>query len=243
MAVRSFLGPASDIVGALPEHTLVLTDSFRQRYLRDDLDWQRDIRPQIESFLRAKVVQSPRLRLILDAHASVAFIAGSLLDVKSGVSVELVQKGRVGSRLWRADDGSESGAPMFQITEHKLGGGPEIAVAISVAQSAEPAARAYCGASLPNVGRLINFALPVGPSQRGVLGGGHAASLAESVANHLRLVKGNDTDTVTHIFAAAPNALVFYLGQQHQAIAPCVVYEYDFDRRGNKSYQPSMIMD
>jgi SMODS-associated and fused to various effectors sensor domain len=56
-------------------------------------------------------------------------------------------------------------------------------------------------------------------------------------------VKGNDADAVAHVFAAAPNALVFYLGQQHQAIAPCVVYEYDFDRRGNKSYQPSMIMD
>jgi hypothetical protein len=96
---------------------------------------------------------------------------------------------------------------------------------------------------LPNVGRLINFALPAGPSQRGVLGGGHAAALAESLANQLRLVKGNDTDTVAHVFAAAPNALVFFLGQQHQAIAPTVIYEYDFDRQGNKSYQPSMIMD
>jgi hypothetical protein len=95
---------------------------------------------------------------------------------------------------------------------------------------------------LPNVGRLISFALPAGANQRGVLGGGHAAALAESVANHLRLAKGNDTDIVAHIFAAAPNALGIYLGQQHQAIAPCAVYEYDFDRRGNKSYRPSMIV-
>ncbi len=243
VAIRSFLGPASDIVGALPEHTLLMTDSFRQRYLRDDVDWQRDIRPRVEEFLLTKVVLSSTLRLILDAHASVAFLAGSVLDVKSGVSVELVQKGRVGSRLWRADDGSEKKAPVFQITEAKLGDGPEIAVAISVAQSAEPASRAYCAASLPKVGRLITFALPTGPGSQGVRGGGHAAMLAESIANHLRQIKGNDVDTVAHIFAAAPNALVFYLGQQHQAIAPCVVYEYDFDRRGNKSYQPSMIID
>ncbi|WP_141340288.1 SAVED domain-containing protein [Bradyrhizobium sp. USDA 3458] len=241
VAVRSFLGPASDIVGALPEDSLMLTGSFRQRYLRDDLDWQRDIRPQVEDFLRAKVVRSPMLRLILDAHASVAFIAGAVLDVKSGVSIELVQKGRVGSRVWRADDGSERGAQTFDVAEHKLGDGPEIAVAISVAQSAEAAARAYCEASLPKVGRLLVFAL--GPSQRVVLGGGHAAALAESVANHLRSTKGNEMDVVAHVFAAAPNALLFYLGQQHQAISPCIVYEYDFDRRGNKSYQPSMIMD
>lgn len=242
VAVRSFLGPAADIVGATPDNTLMLTGSFRQRYLRDELDWQRDIRPQVESFLRAKVVQSPKLRLILDAHASVAFIAGSALDVKSGVSVELVQKGfRGGSALWRADDGSEKGAPAFQITEHALGGGPEIAVAISVARSAMTATRTYCLASLPKVGRLIEFAL--GPSQSGVLGGGHAAALAEGVADHLRLVMGNEVDIIAHIFAAAPNALLFHLGQQHQAIAPCVVYEYDFDRRGNKTYHPSMILD
>ncbi|WP_316193244.1 MULTISPECIES: SAVED domain-containing protein [unclassified Bradyrhizobium] len=241
VAVRSFLGPASDIVGATPENTLMLTGSFKQRYLRDDLEWQRDVRPRVEDFLRAKVVQSPMLRLILDAHASVAFVAGAVLDVKSGVSIELVQKGRIGSRVWRADDGSEIGAPVFDVAEHVLGDGPEIAVAISVAQSAEAAVRAYCKASLSNVGRLVVFAL--GPSQRVVLGGGHAAALAEAVANHLRAMKDNDIDLVTHVFAAAPNALLFYLGQQQQAISPCVVYEYDFDRRGNKTYQPSMIMD
>jgi SMODS-associated and fused to various effectors sensor domain len=242
IAIRTFLGPASDIVGALPEDTLLLTDSFRQRYLRDDVDWQRDIRPQVEAFLRTKVTQSARLRLILDAHASVAFLAGSVLDVKSGVSVELVQKGRVGSRVWRADDASEKSGAAFQITEVKLGDGPDIAIAISVAQSADAAARAYSAASLPQVGRLVSFTLPGGPSQQGVQGGGHAAALAETISNHLRSIKG-EPDTVAHIFAAAPNALLFYLGQQHQAIAPCVVYEFDFDRRGNKSYHPSMIID
>jgi hypothetical protein len=44
-----------------------------------------------------------------------------------------------------------------------------------------------------------------------VLEGGHTAALAETLENHLRLVKGNDTDTVTHIFTAASNALVFIL--------------------------------
>jgi hypothetical protein len=243
IAIRSFLGPAADIVGALPQHTLMLTDSFRQRYLRDELDWQRDIRPTVEAFLRAKVVESSRLRLILDAHASVAFIAGAVLDVKSGASVELVQKGRVGSRIWRADDGSEKSSAAFEITESRLGDGPDVAIAISVAQSAEPAARAYCGKALPKVGRLVTYVLPRGPSQQGIQGGGHAAALAEAIANHVRLIKGEEVETLTHIFAAAPNSLLFYLGQQHQAIAPCVVYEYDFDRHGNKSYQPSMVMD
>ena len=122
IAVRSFLGAAADICGAAPENTLLLTDDFRQRYLRDDLDWQIDIRPRIEAFLRESVARSSgRLRLILDAHASIAFLAGATLDLKSGVTIELVQKGRVGARTWRPDDGSAGAA--LDVSVHDLGRG------------------------------------------------------------------------------------------------------------------------
>ena len=30
--------------------------------------------------------------------------------------------------------------------------------------------------------------------------------------------------------------------QHHQAVAPCIVYEFDFDRRGNKTYQRSFTI-
>jgi hypothetical protein len=46
---------------------------------------------------------------------------------------------------------------------------------------------------------------------------------------------------VAHIFAAAPNAPLFFLGQQ--AVAPCIACEFDFDRNGNRSYHPSMVID
>jgi SMODS-associated and fused to various effectors sensor domain len=151
VAVRSFLGPASDIVGASPDNTLLLTDDFRHRYLRDDLDWQADIRPKVEAFHRAKVRESSgRLRLILDAHASIAFLAGATLDLKSGVYAELVQKGRVGARTWRADDGSESSGADLQVSVHELREGrPDIALSISISQSAEPQTRAYVASKLP----------------------------------------------------------------------------------------------
>jgi hypothetical protein len=73
-------------------------------------DWQRDIRPRVESFLREAVKRgSGKLRLILEAHASIAFLAGSVLDLKSGVQTHLVQKRRIGTRIWRADDGTSGG--------------------------------------------------------------------------------------------------------------------------------------
>ena len=243
IAIRSFLGPAADIVGAMPENTLLLTDDFRQRYLRDDLDWQRDIRPKVEAFLRASAVKSARLRLILDAHASIAFLAGTVFDLKSGIEVELIQKGRVGSRTWRADDGSAAKGAAFNVSVDRLGTGPEIAVAISVSQSVDVQARAYITSRLPNVGTLVSFALPTGPGQQNVAGGEHASALTEQVSNTLRELKAHNADALVHIFAACPNSFLFFLGQHHQGIAPCIVYEFDFDRQSHKNYQPSFVID
>lgn len=243
IAIRSILGPSADIVGAAPEDTLLLADDFRQRYLQDGREWQRDIRPKVEAFLRAAVKKSPKLRLILDAHASIAFLSGAVLDLKSAVQTQLVQKGRVGARIWRADDDTAATGARFNIAEETVGTGRDLAVAISVAQPATPQARAYVAAQLPDVGRLISFNLPSGPGQQSVAGGEHAAALAEQISNHLRDVTAGDPDAMVHIFAAAPNSLLFFLGQHHQAIAPCIVYEFDFDRKAHKTYQPSFVID
>ena len=114
---------------------------------------------------------------------------------------------------------------------------------LSVTQPVESATRAYIASNLLCVGDLLLFDLPGGPGQTTVMGGGHAAALAEQVSNTLRTIKALDTDRTVHIFAACPNSLLFYLGQQSQGIAPAIVYEFDFDRKGNKSYQPSFLLD
>ena len=243
VAIRAFLGPAADVSDAMPENTLLLTDQFKQRYLQDGRDWQRDIRPQVEGFLHNIVSKSPRIRLILDAHASIAFLSGTTLNVKSAVEVQLVQKGRVGAKVWCADDGTGDGTPQFSVMQHKMGSGKDIVVAVSVAQPVESQVREYVTRCLPSSGQLLTFSFSDGTGHQKVSGGGHAATLAEQVANIVRQTKQDDLDTMVHIFAAVPNSLMFYLGQHHQSIAPCIVYEFDFDRQGNKTYHPSFIID
>lgn len=243
IAIRSFSRLAADSVGTRPENTLWLTESFKQRYLRDGHDWQVDIRPKVEAFLRAVASRAPHLRFILDAHASIAFLAGAILDLKSGATVHLIQNGRVGTSVWRADDGTAVNASAFATASEKIGPGIEIAVALNVSQTATTQARAYCKAQLPQVGSLWAFDLPGGPGPQSVAGGAHAAQLAEQVALQLRAAKGHHPDTPVHIFAACPNSLLFFLGQHHQGIAPCIIYEFDYDRQGNKTYQPSFVID
>ena len=242
VCIRSFLGPAADVIDAAPEHTLSLVGDFRQRYLHDNRSWQDDIQPKVVEFLQSMAKQSLKLRLTLDAHASIAFLAGSILHVKSALEVELVQKGRSGLRVWRPHDGSEVNGTRFNHRHKRPGSGQGIAVGLSVTQPVESATRAYIASNLLCVGDLLLFDLPGGPGQTTVMGGGHAAALAEQVSNTLREIKAADPDRTVHIFAACPNSLLFYLGQQSQGIAPAIVYEFDFDRKGNKSYQPSFLL-
>jgi hypothetical protein len=131
----------------------------------------------------------------------------------------------------------------LNVTVDCLGAGNETAIAVSISQSVEPQTRAYIAAHLPNVGQLISFALPTGPGHQSVAGGEHAAALAEQVSNLIRDIRVENLAAMVHIFAACPNSFLFFLGQHHQGIAPCIVYEFDFDRRNHKTYQPSFIID
>lgn len=240
IAIRSFIGSASDLGGALPENTLLLTDEFRQRYIQEGSSWQNTVRPKVEAFLSGAAAKSTDLRITLDAHASIAFLAGTVLGLKSGVRVQLIQKGRVGATVWRADD--ETTGPLFEVSKSAYGDGRNIVVLMSAAQDVELQARNYITDHQLDVGTIVSFKAHGGPGQMSIKGGAHAALLADQVANTIRSLKAQDPDAEIHLFAAVPNSLLFFLGQQQQAIAPVIIYEFDFDRRGNKSYQPSFII-
>lgn len=240
-AIRSFLGTSGSVAGATDGNTLILTDDFQNRYLVEGTEWQRDIKPKVTLFLKAALKKTSQIRLILDAHASIAFLSGTVLNTKTGVKVDLVQKGRVGTYSWSVTDNKNSDVK-FEFEEEDLGSGNEIAVAINVSQNVTPAVKKYMELNLPQVGTLASFNLPAGPSQQSVAGGAHAAMLAEQLSNLIRQLK-NGSDAIVHIFSACPNSLLFFLGQQFQGISPCVIYEFDFDRERNKTYHPSFIMD
>jgi hypothetical protein len=237
VAVRSFMSASADIPDAAADDTLLLTDQFKGRYLLPGLDWRRDVEPRLESFLRSRVLVSSRLRLVIDGHASMAWLAGRVLDNKSGVTLELMQKGRPAPRRWRADDGAVG--PPLVVREDVLSNKDAIAVAIGVAQEVDLDVANYVKTNLPDVGRIISFSPPRGPGHSAVAGGAHAVQLAEQIARDVRKAKRGIPRTPVHVFAACPNALLFYLGQNHETYAPSTMYEYDFQGHGNGTYSPS----
>lgn len=237
VAVNSYEPRAlpADIALAAHEHTLDLQDHFEGRLLRADRNWN-EVRDQVRAFLSAELAQGPEIRLFLEAPASIAFLAGTCLSLKSGAAVELVQIGYGNSRqVWDTYDQRRGPNPI--VTEIRKGDGDDIALVLSIARNALPKVEQYVDRALPSVGRILHVTPSEGPGLSAICGGEHAlkiASLAAEAVSNTIAVKGK-----VHVFLSAPNAFSFYLGQQTQMLGSCVLYEFDLKREKDGSYYRS----
>jgi hypothetical protein len=102
VGVRSFMH-AFDNLEARCDQTLNLVPHFEGRYVRDESDWAARIERELRNFITAAAQANDHLRLVVDAHVSLAFGVDALLDVKSGKIIEIEQR-TGGRRFWSADD-------------------------------------------------------------------------------------------------------------------------------------------
>lgn len=234
VTIRSFGDASTGHLSSPSEYDLSLLDKFDARHLRPDANWSSQIQPEVESFLKRVKNQHKRVRLSLEAHASIAFLAGSLLHTKSGVDVELLQKGRAPTTIWRADD--QTHGPALAMEERSVGNGQDVALVISLARNALPDVEEHIERHPGDFGQMVHF-LPVDAhGQSSVKGGGHAVALADQIADavsNLRL----RSPTKVHLFIAGPNAFSFFLGQHREALGKVILYEYDFG--GTRTYHSS----
>ena len=82
---------------------LNLVPSFMERQIRPEADWQKTLYPALRAFLLDAAKTGERLRLIVDAHLTLGFAAGSILNIKSGRIIELEQR-TIGKKIWAPDD-------------------------------------------------------------------------------------------------------------------------------------------
>lgn len=240
VALRSFADGIAADLDAAADRRLSLLDRFDGRYLSEGQDWNADLRPVAEDFIRAALDGGQPIRLTLNAHSSFAYLAGTVLNLKSGADVELVQKGRGPTSVWRANDGSTG--PAAEIETTSTGDGDDLALVISLTRDAAADVADYVAQYIPSVGRTMVVKASPAPSQSTVQGGTHAAALADQVGEVVRAARLRVGARV-HVFATAPNAFLFFLGQQRPAMGPSTYYEYDFERRVHGTYEPTFRID
>lgn len=223
---------------------LDLLPSFIERYIRPEADWETTLYPALRTFLLAAASNADRLRLVIDAHATLAFAAGSVLNIKSGRIVELEQR-TTGRKVWAPDDEPHDDSwPTWSFDEKSCNSnGTDIAVAICLTHDIASDVRKYIERTLPHVGVLLIARPSCLPGPRSVACGRHAFELTDALAAEVKAVRGrSQARTTIHLFVAAPNMFTFSLGQRQAAMGRVTLYEYDFDQGREGSYEPSLCL-
>lgn len=239
--VKSFEHPFD----RLEERCTVVLDlihHFDERVIRDQADWATTLYPELRGFLLTAARDNQHLRLILDAHITLAFAAGSVLNIKSGRNVEIEQR-TLHRNIWHSTDmprdpswpGWEFGLEMVNESEG------DTAVAVCLTHDVVPAVRAHLAASLPQVSSLLIARPTCGAGARSVVCGQHAFDLAEALALQINQTR-NVHRPPLHLFIAAPNTFTFFLGQRQPSLGKTMMYEYDFEGANGGGYKASLSL-
>ena len=226
------------------DEVLDLVPVFDERHIRNDADWEAKLYPELQAFLRSAAREQPRLRLALDAHTTLAFAAGSVLSIKSGRDVALEQR-TLGRRVWAADDVPPNPDwPTLRKSVQDLDPDRvDLAVALGITHDISEDVRRYVDTHLHSVGRLLCLQPTTRPSAQVVACGRHAFDLVQAAKDAVRQAKLWTTQPrTTHIFVAAPNSLMFFLGQQQPVLGRVRLYEFDFEGGRGGSYSASLTL-
>lgn len=227
---------------------LSVVEFFDKRMIKDAKAWQKEIFPRIQSFLREPCKKTEECHLHFRAHSSIAFAAGYCLPTRTGVTAFPVQYTPM-PVLWRPTGrASGSACSGWSVNVQSTGqdvkkkkGPVDVAIGIGVVQDPRKDVREYVTKSLSKVGRIIYFIIEPAPSNLAISDGAHAKLLVDQISNFLKTERTADERQGTlHIFAAAPHAFIFLLGQLAHSFGPCVMYEYAFEPNTPGGYEPSI---
>ena len=222
---------------------LSLLDKFDGRNLKNGYDWNNDIYPKLRDFLIENTNNKHAYQVFLDTHASLAFAAGQVLDSKSGINVFPIQKSATnGTELWDVKLLSKRNYSNWDISHEMFDENQfDSALILNVTRPIYNDVVEYIKENNLSIGRITNCTpSEIGATNFSIEDGNHAAALANSVYNAIAQRTTVERRATLHIFASAPNAFMFFLGQNSRGFGKCVLYEYDFEQRDSCSYSKSI---
>jgi len=247
LGIRSFGGPDSLALNmeAETDRMLALEDSFfgpGGRYIRSHLLWQEEIFPRVRDFLISAASERGPVVLDLAAHASIAFAAGYCLGTKSGLDVAILQRGRREIRELRGESTPLPEEPLWSEERDRPGsrGAADVALAIGITHDVLGDVEKYLERTSLKVSRILTARLAPRPGAEGVRDGAHALHLAQSLHWKIKSRTTAEREGVLHVFASAPNTVLFFLGQLCRGAGTIQLYEHDFHTGAPGAYLPSI---
>lgn len=244
VGIRSFLRFAEHMEDEVDE-LLDLADLFNGRQVRSLESWNSEVGPRVHEFISEAVVPLDRCLLNLSSHSSVAFAAGYELDPKSGTRVSLVQNTSVGRVVWEVQPELQtSHATTWKVLEVEVDAAAEDAgIVLSVTHDALPEVLEYVRGHVPEIGRILALEVEPEIGPMSVADGDHAWDLAREMVRVVRQWHPTGSSKgPLHVFGAAPNGLVFFVGRLSRSLGPIQLYEHAFDSDWPARYQRSLSL-
>ncbi len=241
VGIRSFMRFAERMEDETSRFVCV-ADSFEGRHIRNPALWNAVILPTIRGFLSDPLFRKEEHHLLLECHGSLAFLTGYELDRSSGALAYPVQKGHI-TQVWKPSEilPEPDWGWECECVENDENSN-EVVVAISITYNVlRDVERFLCARKLRP--RMRVHMLPLGGcGTSSISGADHAAHLADFVTAQIRTLRADGITGRVHIFFAAPNAFMFYLGRHRKALGKVQLYEFDFEVERDGSYSPSLFL-
>jgi hypothetical protein len=214
------------------------------RQIKDPALWQSAIVPRLRDFVAEARFSRRPLHLNFATHSSIAIAAGYFLEAKSGLDITIHQRGMREPEGWRVDADVPREKLTFQRQKDLPGDekANDVALAVSITNDVVRDAQEYLSRSGLAVRRVIRATIPRDPNQMSVKDGLHAWRLAEILRAKIRDRTAREHEGVLHLFASAPNGLLFFLGQLSHGLGRIQLYEHDFHGGGLGAYSPSILL-
>ena len=244
VGIRSFTRFAEHMEDEV-DSLLDLVDLFEGRQITSPEHWNSEVGPRIREFISKSVVSLGRCQLNLSSYSSVAFAAGYELDPKAGTQVSLIQNTSAGRAVWEVQpDLQATGTSWWKVSEVEVNAGAgDVGIVLSVTHDALPEVLEYVRDYVPELGRMLIFRIEPEIGPMSVVDGNHAWYLAQET---VRVVRGwrpaGASNRPLHVFGAAPNGLVFFLGRLARSLGAIQLYEHAFDSDWPARYQRSLSL-
>jgi len=231
--------------------TLSLLDYFNGRVINNSTLWNGEVVGRIQQFIENATKDSAKkYELRLDVHASIAFVSGYFLDMKSGLDLRILQSTSEGKSIWRHSETGQKDQTPLLVWDLKNNSSydsslenEDIALVVNITHPITADVIQYIASELPTVNRIFCCELEGGARANAIKNGEHASMLAQEIALELKTKRTQkEREGVVHLFFSAPNGFVFFLGRHSKSFGQWVMYEYDFDTNKPAAYQRSISM-
>lgn len=239
VGIRSFYRRAENMQDET-EDMLCLLKFFNGRYIKDDYFWNTDIFSEINDFTK-KFIPENKYRLHLDTHLSIAFVAGYLLDSKSGINICPVQKTLIEREDWCLEEDSNKGYTELKDEEIILSKEKkDVALALGLTHNILHDVEEYIGDQGMDISKIIYCNVGGKSGHDAIKDSKHAKELAGRVSAVLKERRDiQERKNKLHIFAACPVSFMLYLGKLSRSFGKVILYEHDLEGDGDIMYLSS----